>query len=143
LSRFAAGDTLDSQIAINFLIDTLKHPDPIVRRDATLALRSVGTGVEAAFPNLKNALRTDPDVEVRRSTVLAIRSIDATQAIPDLIQSLDDSDHSFAAMQLVRCKVQVIHLKRRLKGWQKWYVTTLTAMCAAAQLLPLPESIVI
>jgi HEAT repeat protein len=97
LSEIVAGNLPDSKAALDVLILGLQEPNPVIRREAVLALRNIGTGAEAAVPALVQRLKQDGDVEVRRKGVRAIQSIDANLALEALIQALDNSDDGVRA----------------------------------------------
>lgn len=64
-----------------------------VRKNVAYTLRGIGTGAEDAIPTLKKILinpKTHPDIRV--SAILAIRGIDARDAVPELVEALNDKN---------------------------------------------------
>ncbi|MEC4816870.1 MAG: HEAT repeat domain-containing protein [Scytonema sp. PMC 1069.18] len=90
-------DDLIKRGAIDNVEELIKYLTPQknkeVRIRAMNGLRGVGTGAEAALPALKKILQErNADREVRLTSIATIRSIDAKEAIPELISVIDDPD---------------------------------------------------
>ncbi len=82
----------DKRKAIGVFRENLKNPDIEVRIAATNVLKSIGTGADEALGDLKNLLKTEKNSDVFDSAIAAIQSINATPAIPELIDiSMNES----------------------------------------------------
>ncbi|MGI2904333.1 HEAT repeat domain-containing protein [Tolypothrix sp. VBCCA 56010] len=83
----------NSPDAIVELKKALKDNNQEMRSYATDGLRSIGTGAEAALPDLIETLKKDPDKDVRAGAVRAIRAIAPEAGVPAFIQAFkQDSD---------------------------------------------------
>ncbi|NEU72804.1 NACHT domain-containing protein [Hassallia byssoidea VB512170] len=79
--------------AIVELKKALKDSNQEMRSYATDGLRSIGTGAEAALPDLIETLKKDPDKDVRAGAVRAIRAIAPEAGVPAFIRAFkQDSD---------------------------------------------------
>ncbi len=83
--------------AIEVFQERLKNPNKPVRIAATNALKAIGSSVDPDLDNksledLKNLLKKEEDNDVFDSAIAAIQSINATPAIPELIDiSMNES----------------------------------------------------
>lgn len=81
--------------ALTIVIKKENKFEPEIRINAILVLRGIGTGAEEAMPELKTILNDHNDnYEIRRSSVLAIRGINAGLAVTELIKILENSNEN-------------------------------------------------
>ena len=77
--------------ALTIVIKKENKFEPEIRINAILVLRGIGTGAEEAMPELKTILNDHNDnYEIRRSSVLAIKGINAELAVTELIKILEN-----------------------------------------------------
>lgn len=75
-----------SQESLLSLLTWIRDPDPIVRKDAALGMRYIGSQTEA-FRALTNGLK-DTDIYVKRASAKSLALLGHKEAIPVLIDSL-------------------------------------------------------
>ncbi len=81
--------------ALTIVIKKENKFEPEIRINAILVLRGIGTGAEEAMPELKTILNDHNDnYEIRRSSVLAIRGINAGLAVTELIKILENPNEN-------------------------------------------------
>jgi HEAT repeat protein len=115
-----------SNDAVKYLVEGstgrggLADRDPEVRRDAANALCS--TFNKSATSALANAVRTDPDTQVRINAARALKSDPSNESVRALIDALDDRDASvvfYAHDSLVKITHQ--NIGPDTKEWLQWY----------------------
>jgi HEAT repeat protein len=81
--------------ALTIVIKKENKFEPEIRINAILVLRGIGTGAEEAMPELKTILNDHNDnYEIRRSSVLAIRGINAGLSVTELIKILENPNEN-------------------------------------------------
>jgi len=81
--------------ALTIVIKKENKFEPEIRINAILVLRGIGTGAEEAMPELKTILNDHNDnYEIRRSSVLAIKGINAELAVTELIKILENPNEN-------------------------------------------------
>jgi HEAT repeat protein len=113
LDEMERPDNQDMELAIETLINALKHVDAEVRSVAARAIARIGPDGHAAIPALLQAVQDTP--EVRFGAICALRSIgpSATAAVPILVQALKDEDAgvrsvSAQALREIRANTQAV-----------------------------------
>ncbi|MBW4510919.1 MAG: HEAT repeat domain-containing protein [Scytonematopsis contorta HA4267-MV1] len=102
LRKYSAKNTsnYEKSQAINTLQDYLKKPDKQLQIAAVKALDAIGTGADAALPDLKNLLKKEQDKGLLSSVINAINSIDAKPAIKELIDIFQDQKQDLEVRSL-------------------------------------------